>query len=95
MKSLLSVLLLSIIACYASPDLTYTHKVTFDISIGGQPAGQLEFGLYGNVVPKTANNFYKLAVGTTVDGVERSYTGSIFHRIIKDFMIQGGDITKQ
>ena len=77
------------------PDTTFTHHVTFDISIGGEPAGQLKFGLYGKVVPKTANNFYQLAKGTSVNGTPRSYTDSIFHRVIKDFMLQGGDITKQ
>lgn len=79
----------------SKPDLTFTHYVTFDISIGGESAGELKFGLYGNVVPKTANNFFQLAKGIEVAGVHRTYQGSIFHRIIKDFMIQGGDITQQ
>lgn len=98
MKFLLAlgvVALINAVNASSKPDLTFTHHVTFDISIGDEPAGQLKFGLYGKVVPKTANNFFQLAKGTTVSGVPRSYTGSIFHRIIKDFMIQGGDITKQ
>lgn len=36
-------------------------QVFFDISIGGQPAGRVIFGLFGNTVPKTARNFKELA----------------------------------
>lgn len=76
-------------------DLEFTHYVTFDISVGDEDAGQLKFGLYGRVVPKTVENFYQLSKGTTeVQGAKRAYAGSIFHRVIKQFMIQGGDITK-
>ncbi|XP_013776822.1 peptidyl-prolyl cis-trans isomerase-like [Limulus polyphemus] len=66
-----------------------TDKVSFEISIDGDPAGTIVIGLFGKTVPKTVANF-KTFAGSGYKGYK--YEGSKFHRVIKDFMIQGGDI---
>ncbi|MGW0390246.1 peptidylprolyl isomerase [Streptomyces sp. NPDC003042] len=66
-------------------------NVYFDININGEAAGRIVFNLFDDVVPKTAKNFRELATGEHGYG----YAGSPFHRVIPEFMLQGGDFTNQ
>jgi len=89
-KEIFAFLMVVGVAFGLTPDRTITDKVYFDITIGGESAGRVIFGLYGNVVPRTTRNFKELSEKPQGDG----FKGSKFHRVIKDFMIQGGDFTK-
>ncbi|MDH6126525.1 peptidylprolyl isomerase [Kitasatospora sp. GP82] len=65
-------------------------NVFFNITINGQDEGRIVFRLFDDVVPKTARNFRELATGQHGFG----YAGSTFHRVIPEFMLQGGDFTR-
>jgi peptidyl-prolyl isomerase H (cyclophilin H) len=67
--------------------------VFFDITLGGELLGRIKMQLYADTVPRTAENFRQFCTGETKNhlGRPQGYKGSKFHRVIKDFMIQGGD----
>ena len=72
-----------------------TQTAWFDMSIGGEAAGRIRLGLFGEVTPVTVANF----VGLVRGGSERNgrplhYKGSRMHRIMPGFMLQGGDFTR-
>ena len=72
--------------------------IFMDIDLGGERLGRVAFELFADEVPKTAENFRALCTGEKgvgqTTGKPLHYKGSTFHRIIKGFMIQGGDFEK-
>merc|ERR1712018_666617 len=76
-----------------SADPAPTHIVVMNITIGGQRLSKgITIGLFGSVVPRTVDNFYQLRRGDRPD--VGSYVDAPFHRVIPNFMIQGGDFTR-
>jgi cyclophilin family peptidyl-prolyl cis-trans isomerase len=66
----------------------------FDINIGDTYIGKVVFQLFDEEVPKTCKNFRYLCSTGILNKNKPSYQDTIFHRVIKDFMVQGGDITR-
>ncbi|XP_063339647.1 NK-tumor recognition protein isoform X2 [Pelmatolapia mariae] len=70
----------------------------FDVELNREPIGRIVFQLFSDICPKTSKNFLCLCTGERGSGkVTRKklcYKGSTFHRVVKNFMIQGGDFTE-
>ncbi|CUS23373.1 LAQU0S09e03312g1_1 [Lachancea quebecensis] len=89
-----------------APNPPVTHRAFFTIEYFNNATGKIEetdltIELYGTVVPKTVDNFVKLAKGVTAvmkgkdekkDRFTLGYKDTLFHRVISNFMIQGGDV---
>lgn len=75
----------------------YRPRCFFDIEVGGLAIGRVVFELFSDVSPKTCENFRCLCTGEKGLGKTTNkplhYKGIVFHRVVKDFMIQGGDFT--
>ncbi|PIA15138.1 hypothetical protein COEREDRAFT_45134 [Coemansia reversa NRRL 1564] len=67
-------------------------RVFFNVAAKGKPLGKITMVLRSDIVPRTAENFRVLCSGEkSKEGL--SYKGSKFHRVIPQFMLQGGDFT--
>mmetsp|Transcript_8124 Transcript_8124/g.19992 ORF Transcript_8124/g.19992 Transcript_8124/m.19992 type:complete len:198 (-) Transcript_8124:126-719(-) len=94
--ALLSIVCLALIHGSTADPEEVTSKVFFDIEIEGGEGGRVVLGLFGKTVPKTAENFRALCTGEKGVGKKGKplhYKGSTFHRVIPNFMLQGGDFT--
>lgn len=69
----------------------------FDVEVGGLPMGRIVFELFSDLCPLTCENFRALCTGEKglgkTTGKPLHYKGIIFHRVVRDFMIQGGDFS--
>ncbi|XP_041815095.1 probable inactive peptidyl-prolyl cis-trans isomerase-like 6 [Chelmon rostratus] len=85
--------------CYTKHLKKSGHRFVFmDIDIAGEAAGRLLFELFSDVCPKTSKNFEALCTGErglSQSGLPLCYKGSVFHRVVPDGWVQGGDISPE
>mmetsp|Transcript_20733 Transcript_20733/g.42659 ORF Transcript_20733/g.42659 Transcript_20733/m.42659 type:complete len:239 (+) Transcript_20733:124-840(+) len=74
-----------------------TERVFLEIAIGGDSIGKIVFGLFGEIAPKAVQNFSSLCKcdkgKAPITGKDMCYKGSSIHRVIPNFIVQGGDYT--
>lgn len=75
-----------------APSATPNPRCYFDLSIDNELIGRIVFELFSSVVPRTAHNFLSLCTGRNDKNL--SYRGNLFHRVVKEMCIQGGDVMK-
>ena len=94
-RTALAALIATVTASAENPDTTITHKVFFDLEVSiGEHFGRVVFGLYGNEVPKTVENFRIISNnGLGSDSLMKGYKGTPFHFFPVGFMMEGGDVT--
>ncbi|CAK1549919.1 unnamed protein product [Leptosia nina] len=83
------IILLQFFGTVYARQLRVTDQVFFDIANDEKPLGRIVIGLFGDLAPKAVKNFKVLAT-KGING--KSYKGTSFNRIIKRFMVQGGDV---
>lgn len=75
----------------------FRPRCFFDVEVGGLSLGRIVFELFADISPKTCENFRCLCTGEKglgkVTNKPLHYKGIVFHRVVKDFMIQGGDFS--
>ncbi|KAL3075747.1 hypothetical protein niasHS_012577 [Heterodera schachtii] len=80
-----------------SVSMAERRRCFFDIHIDGEPVGRILMELFDELVPRTTENFVMLCTDQAgigkVTGKPLHFKGSMFHRVIKNFMIQGGDFS--
>ncbi|PJF19529.1 Peptidyl-prolyl cis-trans isomerase [Paramicrosporidium saccamoebae] len=79
----------------APSDAVVNPIVFLDISIGGKTVGRIKIELFADRTPRTAENFRQLCTGEhRRNGLPVGYKGAPFHRVVPQFMVQGGDFVR-
>lgn len=93
-----ALLLCAVLACGRILQAEITDKVFLDISIDEEPVGRMIIGLFGHLLPRAALNFKTLCKGDssrkTAEGLPLHYKGTTFTKVLEDYMVQGGDVSR-